>query len=340
MRKLLLALIFLLTPISAFAQSVNWVDIAANSYNMGLVSIGSTTIPRALTVQGTQAAASSLKDSTDRASLSSVIFQLQPALGVNYNALTVSTRINSTSNNISTHEGFRSNIYSVGAGLQPSMIAVSGNAQLLAPNAFSASIIGGQFSVNFSGSFNQVGTGASTTLAVGVDSLANLSAIGATSTSAYGVRSRFAATGAFASSTNAGTFYGSLVSLNASSTLSNYYGLFIDSFPAAVAGTITNTYGLYVGDITRGIQPNKAYSLYLSDADARSFIAGDIYLDSLKNCPGLSTDAEGKLECSGGPLSRHEDLFLYCIIIFMLFFQVWDIVFRPMRRLYDKKQGV
>jgi len=40
------------------------------------------------------------------------------------------------------------------------------------------------------------------------------------------------------------------------------------------AGTITNTYGLYVGDITTGTQTNQAYSLYVSDGNARNYING------------------------------------------------------------------
>lgn len=39
-------------------------------------------------------------------------------------------------------------------------------------------------------------------------------------------------------------------------------------------------------------------------------------------------------------LTGAEELFIYCVIIFALMFPVWDILFRPIRRLYDKKQGV
>lgn len=39
-------------------------------------------------------------------------------------------------------------------------------------------------------------------------------------------------------------------------------------------------------------------------------------------------------------LTGSEQLFLACVIIFALFFNVWDIIFRPIRKLYDKKQGV
>lgn len=39
-------------------------------------------------------------------------------------------------------------------------------------------------------------------------------------------------------------------------------------------------------------------------------------------------------------MTRDEFSFFYCIIIFALFIPIWDILFRPVRRLYDKKQGV
>jgi len=39
-------------------------------------------------------------------------------------------------------------------------------------------------------------------------------------------------------------------------------------------------------------------------------------------------------------LNASEQIFIYCVMIFALFFPVWDVCFRPIRRLYDKKQGV
>jgi hypothetical protein len=72
--------------------------------------------------------------------------------------------------------------------------------------------------------------------------------------------------------TNAIAFEAS-ISKAGSSTLTNVYGLKINDL-ANSAGTITNTFGLYVGDITAGAQTNTAYSLYLSDANARAYIAG------------------------------------------------------------------
>jgi hypothetical protein len=72
--------------------------------------------------------------------------------------------------------------------------------------------------------------------------------------------------------TNAIAFEAS-ISKAGSSTLTNAYGLKINDLVNS-AGTITNTFGLYVGDITTGTQTNTAYSLYLSDANALTYIAG------------------------------------------------------------------
>jgi len=41
-------------------------------------------------------------------------------------------------------------------------------------------------------------------------------------------------------------------------------------------GTITNSFGLYVGDVTSGTQTNQAYGLYVSDANASNYFAGNV----------------------------------------------------------------
>jgi hypothetical protein len=35
-------------------------------------------------------------------------------------------------------------------------------------------------------------------------------------------------------------------------------------------------------------------------------------------------------------LNQQEQLFIYGVIIFALFMPVWDIVFRPIRRMYER----
>lgn len=39
-------------------------------------------------------------------------------------------------------------------------------------------------------------------------------------------------------------------------------------------------------------------------------------------------------------LNKNEQLFIYGTIVFALMFPVWEVCFRPVRRLYDKGQGV
>jgi hypothetical protein len=56
-------------------------------------------------------------------------------------------------------------------------------------------------------------------------------------------------------------------------TTTNMFGLRIADIVNAT-GTITNTYGIYTGDLTSGTQTNQAYSMYLSDVNARTYIAG------------------------------------------------------------------
>jgi hypothetical protein len=58
-------------------------------------------------------------------------------------------------------------------------------------------------------------------------------------------------------------------------TITNMYGLRVNDI-INTAGTITNTYGIHVGDVTSGTQTNTAYSLYVSDANARSYFAGKV----------------------------------------------------------------
>ncbi len=39
-------------------------------------------------------------------------------------------------------------------------------------------------------------------------------------------------------------------------------------------------------------------------------------------------------------LGMQDTLFVWCVVIFALFFPVWDILFRPVRRLYDRRGSV
>jgi hypothetical protein len=63
------------------------------------------------------------------------------------------------------------------------------------------------------------------------------------------------------------------ISKSSTGTVANVYGIRIDNIVNS-SGTITNTYGIYTGDLTAGTQTNQAYSMYLSDANARTYIAG------------------------------------------------------------------
>jgi len=58
-------------------------------------------------------------------------------------------------------------------------------------------------------------------------------------------------------------------------TLTNGYGFKIEDI-TNTSGTITNTFGIHVGDITSGTQTNKAYSLYISDINTRSYLNGSV----------------------------------------------------------------
>jgi len=60
-----------------------------------------------------------------------------------------------------------------------------------------------------------------------------------------------------------------------SGTVTNNYGLIIEDITNS-AGTMTNTFGIYIGDLTIGTQTNKAYSLYISDSNTRSYLNGSI----------------------------------------------------------------
>jgi hypothetical protein len=62
-----------------------------------------------------------------------------------------------------------------------------------------------------------------------------------------------------------------LMQKEGSGTVTNNYGLIIEDIVNS-AGTLTNTFGIHVGDITSGTQTNKAYSLYISDQNSRSYI--------------------------------------------------------------------
>ena len=68
---------------------------------------------------------------------------------------------------------------------------------------------------------------------------------------------------------------GNIISIynDGSGTITNNYALFINDLVNS-AGTMTNTYGIYIGDLTIGTQTTKAYSLYISDENTRSYLNG------------------------------------------------------------------
>ena len=70
-------------------------------------------------------------------------------------------------------------------------------------------------------------------------------------------------------------------------------------------GTITNTYGLYIGDITSGTQTNKAYSIYVSDPNTRSFIDGKTGFGSA--FPGSANDPQTAVDISGALSIRYNN---------------------------------
>lgn len=61
---------------------------------------------------------------------------------------------------------------------------------------------------------------------------------------------------------------------------------------------------------------------------------------TLGACEGGEEDPPGGTGTSTPVLNRDEQLFIYGIVIFALFFPVWDVMFRPVRRMYDNNQGV
>jgi hypothetical protein len=74
-------------------------------------------------------------------------------------------------------------------------------------------------------------------------------------------------------------------------TTPNVYGIRLADLINS-AGTIANTFGIYVGDITTGTQTNVPYSLYLSDANAKTYIAGPTSI-------GTTTIASDRLDIQG-----------------------------------------
>lgn len=80
--------------------------------------------------------------------------------------------------------------------------------------------------------------------------------------------------------------------LNASGIITNAYGYHISV--GFNIGTITNTYGFYVADITTGTQPNQAYAFYNSDANARSYFAGNSGFGTI-TAPTTAIDSSGPI---------------------------------------------
>lgn len=74
----------------------------------------------------------------------------------------------------------------------------------------------------------------------------------------------------------------------------------------ANAGTITNTYGLYIGDITIGTQTNKAYSIYASDINTRSFINGNTGFGP-GALLGAATDPKSAVDIAGALSIRFQN---------------------------------
>lgn len=74
----------------------------------------------------------------------------------------------------------------------------------------------------------------------------------------------------------------------------------------ANAGTITNTYGLYIGDITIGTQTNKAYSIYASDINTRSFINGNTGFGP-GELLGPATDPKSAVDIAGALSIRYQN---------------------------------
>ena len=79
----------------------------------------------------------------------------------------------------------------------------------------------------------------------------------------------------------------------------------------ANAGTITNTYGLYIGDITIGTQTNKAYSIYATDINTRSFVNGFAGFGTTQNI-GAASDPKTAVDISGALSIRYDNSTYFC----------------------------
>jgi hypothetical protein len=91
-----------------------------------------------------------------------------------------------------------------------------------------------------------------------------------------------------------------LIFKDGAGTLTNGYGFKIEDI-TNTSGTITNTFGIHVGDITSGTQTNKAYSLYISDQNSRSYINSNTGFGALDPTARLHL-AAGTATASTGPL--------------------------------------
>jgi hypothetical protein len=171
---------------------------------------------------------------------SSKTFTANTAFSYLSNAVTIT---NSTSNTVGLN-GFFSNIVFSGTGDGTSSGAVRGTMQVTntsASNILHAGLFAGRS-----------GTGGSFSFLVGVGAGIDLQST-ATGTNAVGVNIT--------------------LSRQLGGATTNMFGLRIADI-VNTTGTITNTYGIYTGDLTAGTQTNQAYSMYLSDANARAYIAG------------------------------------------------------------------
>lgn len=92
--------------------------------------------------------------------------------------------------------------------------------------------------------------------------------------------------------TNGSAVRGAVQNNNASGIIASGY-----CFNATVPfnnGTITNTYGFYCGDVTQGTQTNQAYAFYNSDANARSYFAGNTGFGTI-TAPTTTIDSSGPI---------------------------------------------
>lgn len=148
-----------------------------------------------------------------------------------------------------------------------------------------------------------------------------------------------------------GALLATTASTSVSSTVESAVTMsFVGANQIAVTGGTTYWIGFIADDPG---SPSHCISRAASGTD--SVTNTDTYADGPSNPFGTPSTEAGPIDAyvtytAGGSgeeatttsevLNREEQLFIYSIIVFAFMFPVWDICFRPLRRMYDNRKGV